>query len=140
MGLFGGTTNLRDSIERSAMSEAYESHIASLRAEIRNRDLLIDSLRASLERFSERQDSIIQHLTGMNRLSAVGNESAKLTSVPRPSSIQDRLKRAEAAEQSPESAAQRKREYNDRINSLLNPEIELVGANMTKEGTNENLA
>lgn len=114
-------------IARCTSCEARDMHIASLKEELRGRDALIESLRDGLNSDRINQQLIIEHVTGMNR--AVGNNNpAELHSIHPRSGIQSRIRRAEQADAEEAGAliAKRKRAYDERIESLNKPELELV--------------
>ena len=96
---------------------ACEAHILTITA-------LKDQLhRANLhiEALENKQNEILKHITGMNKVPREGPQEGSLHSIPRRSGIQERIRRAEVADrnQAPPIEA-RRREYNERIESLLN--------------------
>lgn len=101
--------------------EARDFTIAILKEQLHYKDEFIS-------RIENQQGNLIGHLTGQNRAAGVVPNQGQLHSIPRQSNIGSRIARAEASERDPVLAAQRKKEYEDRIESLMNakPEIEVV--------------
>ena len=102
---------------------AHIEHIESLESLIRRQDQLIEFLNSQLEHYRESNFEIIKHITGMNRAS-LANTSSEMHSIKRPNnSVASRIARAEAADREEAKelnlSASRRKDYNDRINSLL---------------------
>ena len=110
--------------DKCAACEARDYHIASLKEELRARDAVIETLEAQIDSYTTNQNDIIKHITGMSRLQNA--QPSELTSVPRKSSMGSRIQRAEQAEKNDALNVQRRKEYNERVEKLINPEIELI--------------
>lgn len=105
---------------------ARDYHIASLKEELRKRNGMVDVLEGQIDSYTNNQNEIIKHITGMNRV-VPGQQPSPLTSVPRKGGMGSRIAHAEAEDRLKAGPLieQRRKEYNERISSL-SPEIELV--------------
>ncbi len=101
---------------------ARDNHIASLKQEMHE---LREYCNRELQVRHDDLHDIVKHITGMNRIVPT-QPSGQLHSVPRNTGIQGRVARAEAADRRDAEplAAQRKKEYDDRIRELI-PETEI---------------
>src|SRR5437870_11084441 len=109
--------SIRDYFSNAGRCMACEAHILTITA-------LKDQLHRAnshIEALENQQNEILRHITGMNKVPREGPQEGSLHSIPRRSGIQERIRRAEVADrnQAPPIEA-RRREYNERIESLLN--------------------
>ena len=108
---------------------ARDYHIASLKEELRDARATNDLLHNDIS-------ELLKHVTGMNRVQA--QPSGEVHSVSRTrNSIQSRIARAEAADrkESLELTEQRRKEYDERISTLMKPEIEVEENAVQEDGT-----
>ena len=104
---------------------ARDYHIQSLLEQIKDRNkLLADEIRTNHDDMND----IIKHITGMNRIAAQQHENKEFKSIPRQGGIGNRIKNIENKVNSESEliSAQRRKEYEERVEALSNPKLETL--------------
>lgn len=107
-----------------------DRQIAYLKEQLHMSHRDIDEMRRRADEIFERQSEMLNHYTGLRYAKVPGETNSdkekKFEPIRQRSSIADRLRAAERSEAKPELVIQRNKEYQDRINTLMNPEIEIL--------------
>jgi hypothetical protein len=118
---------LRD-LHRCEGCDARDATISILREELRAKHEMIDFLQKSLLEENVNKQEMIDYFSGKARTQqTINSQASTMHSVPRAQGIQARIRRAEQhdAQEAIAISAQRKKEYEARINQLQ-PEIEVL--------------
>ena len=110
--------------------KAKDYHIATLKEQIHMRDNWIADQQRRVDEVFERMSQLVGHYSGLNRANQIANNPEKptLTSMPRRTSVQDRIRMAERESADPALTAERRKQYDKRIEEIMNltPKPEIV--------------